>query len=148
MSGATLTLREADDDESLSCVESMLEETGLPSRDVRSKPDCFYAGYVDGDAVAVGGIEAYGTAGLLRSVVVAESKRGEGFGTALCDALEGEARAAGVETLFLLTTTAADFFADRGFAEIARSDAPDSVRATTEFEDICPATAVCMKKSL
>lgn len=148
MSGATLTLREADDDGSLSYVESMLDETGLPSRDVRSKPDCFYVGYADGDAVAVGGIEAYGTAGLLRSVAVDDSKRGEGFGTAMCDALEAEARAAGVETLYLLTTTAAEFFADRGYEERERSDAPDSIRETTEFDDICPATAVCMRKPL
>lgn len=147
MNGATLTLRRADDD-SLSYVESLLDENGLPSRDVRSKPDCFYVGYADGDAVGVGGVEAYGPDALLRSVVVAESKRGEGFGTALCDALEAEARAEGVETLFLLTTTASDFFADRGYAEIERTDAPDAVRETTEFDDLCPATASCMRKSL
>lgn len=147
MSGATLTLRRADED-ALSYVESVLDESGLPSRDVRSKPDCSYVGYADGDAVAVGGVEAYGTVGLLRSVAVDESKRGEGFGTAMCDALEDEARAAGVETLSLLTTTASEFFADREYADIERRDAPDAVRRTTQFEDLCPATATCMEKSL
>lgn len=146
----TVTLRGATD--SLSYVEALLEANGLPARDVRSKPDCFYVAYGDedagADAVGVGGVEAYGSDGLLRSVAVEESVRGEGYGTALCDALEAEARASGVETLYLLTTTAAAFFADRGYEELERADAPADIRATTEFEALCPASAVCMRKSL
>ena len=142
-----LTLRRAEEGD-LAYVETLLEENGLPSRDVRAKPECFYVG-CDGDGrVGVGGVEVYGSDGLLRSVVVERSARGNGFGAALCDALEGEARADGVERLYLLTTTAADFFAERGYVEIERSAAPASIRRTAEFEDLCPATATCMEKSL
>ncbi|RDI71997.1 arsenic resistance N-acetyltransferase ArsN2 [Halopelagius longus] len=146
MDEPTVTLRGAAD--SLSYVETVLEANGLPARDVRSKPDCFYVGDDGGEAVGVGGVEAYGSYGLLRSVAVEESARGEGYGTALCDALEAEARESGVETLYLLTTTAAEFFADRGYEETNRSDTPEAIRETTEFEELCPASAVCMKKSL
>ncbi|MFC6823854.1 arsenic resistance N-acetyltransferase ArsN2 [Halopelagius fulvigenes] len=146
MQGPTVTLRGAAD--SLSYVETLLEANGLPSRDVRSKPDCFYVGYADGDALGVGGVETYENSGLLRSVAVEESARGEGYGTALCDALEAEARDAGVGTLYLLTTTAAVFFAGRGYEELERADAPAEIRRTTEFEELCPASAVCMRKSL
>lgn len=147
MSEATVTLQPADDT-TLSYVETLLAENDLPTRDVQANPDWFYVGYVDGDPVGVGGIEAYGTDGLLRSVVVERSARGNGFGAALCDALETEARADGVETLYLLTTTVPGFFASRGYVVIERAAAPAAIQGTTEFDDLCPSTATCLKKSL
>ena len=147
MGGASVRLVQADG-ESLSYVEGLLERNELPSEDVRSKPECFYLGYVRDESVGIGGIEIDGTDGLLRSVVVDRSKRGAGFGTAICDALEDRALEEGVEALYLLTTTAADFFAGRGYGEIERTDAPGPIRETTEWSDLCPATATCMTKSL
>jgi amino-acid N-acetyltransferase len=81
-------------------------------------------------------------------VVVERSVRGEGIGTALCDRLEAVAREDGVGTLYLLTTTAREFFADRGYAAIDRNEAPETIRGTTEFADLCPETAACMRKRL
>lgn len=98
--------------------------------------------------VCVGGLERHASTALLRSVVVEESVRGEGYGSLLCDRLESRARADGVESIYLLTTTAADFFADRGYERIERDEAPPAIRETTEFDDLCPATATCMRKSL
>ena len=147
MSGATVTLRRADDGD-LSYVETLLEKNNLPSRDVRSKTDCFYLGYDGGRSVGIGGVETHGADGLLRSVVVERSAREAGYGTAMCEALEAEARSTGVETLYLLTTTARGFFADRGYVETERATAPAAIRRTAEFDDLCPSTATCMKKSL
>lgn len=144
---APVTLRPADGD-GLGYVEALLERNGLPAEDVQSGPGCFYVGYRDGDPVGVGGIEAYGGDGLLRSVVVERPKRGAGVGTALCDALEARAADDGVETLYLLTTTAAGFFAGRGYVETDRGDVPDAVRSTAEFEELCPESATCLRKSL
>lgn len=76
MSDAALALRPADE-EALSYVETLLDRNGLPTRDVRSKPDCFYVASDGTDRVGVGGVEVHGAAGLLRSVVVEESARGE-----------------------------------------------------------------------
>jgi len=86
--------------------------------------------------------------GLLRSLVVERPARGTGLGTAICDRLEAIARGDGIDTLYLLTTTAPEFFAARGYAEIERAEAPDAIRGTTEFEDLCPASATAMRKSL
>lgn len=147
MDPAALTLRRADGDR-LSYVETLLERNGLPSRDVRSAPGRFYVASVGADPVGVGGVEAYGSVGLLRSVVVERVARGRGLGTALCDALEARAADGGVETLYLLTTTAAGFFADRGYVEVERSVAPAPIRRTAEFDDLCPETATCMRKPL
>jgi len=134
--------------EALADVEALLAANDLPADDVREKPDAFYVAFDDGDAVGVGGVEVYGSAGLLRSLVVRERLRGEGYGTAICDALEREARDAGVAVLYLLTTTAADFFAGRGYDVVDRDDAPDALRATAEFADLCPTSATCMRTSL
>ena len=63
-------------------------------------------------------------------------------------ALEAEAAAAGVDALYLLTTTAADFSAVRGHAETPRDEAPAEIRATSQFETLCPSTAVCLRTEL
>ncbi|WP_255148707.1 arsenic resistance N-acetyltransferase ArsN2 [Halorarius halobius] len=143
----SVTLQRTDED-ALAYVERLLARNDLPATDVRSKPDCFYVAYDGDERVGVGGIEAYGSEGLLRSVVVEETARDEGVGTALCAALEREASDRGVEALYLLTTTAAAFFAGRGYEEIERSAAPAAIRRTTEFSELCPASATCLRKRL
>ncbi|GAB7017697.1 GNAT family N-acetyltransferase [Halostagnicola bangensis] len=80
--------------------------------------------------------------------MIERSKRGNGYGAALCDALETEAESNDIDTLYLLTTTASGFFATRGYVEIHRSDAPTDIQQTTEFDKLCPRTATCMKKDL
>jgi amino-acid N-acetyltransferase len=147
MDSVAITLRQANDS-TLPYIETLLTKNDLPSQDIGSKPECFYIGYDGDDRVGIAGIEVHGTDGLLRSVVIEDSARGNGYGTALCDGLEDEASAANVTTLYLLTTTAADFFADRGYEEIERTGAPAAIQRTAEFDDFCPTTATCLKKSL
>ncbi|SDF54935.1 amino-acid N-acetyltransferase [Halorubrum xinjiangense] len=132
----------------LDYVETLLERNGLPAEDVGDSPANFYVATVGGERIGVGGIEPYGRVGLLRSVVVDARKRGVGYGSAICDALETRARKGGVKELYLLTTTASGFFSERGYAAIERTDAPEAIRNTTEFADLCPASAVCMRKTL
>jgi amino-acid N-acetyltransferase len=147
MSNASLTLRECDED-GIQDVERLLADNDLPASDVRSGPATFYRGFVDGDTVGAGGLEVYGAAGLLRSVVIEESARGNGLGTVLCDAVEAEARDRGVERLYLLTTTAEEFFAKRGYEVVDRADAPAAIRETSEFRELCPDAATPMRTSL
>ncbi|TKX43961.1 arsenic resistance N-acetyltransferase ArsN2 [Halorubrum sp. ARQ200] len=147
MNGAPLKLRRADE-ATLSYVETKLEANGLPSQDVRSKPDCFYIGYDGDERIGAAGIEIYDTDGLLRSVVVEEAVRGQGYGTALCAVAETEAQSADVDMLYLLTTNTSGFFTELGYVEIDRSTVPRAIQQTTEFDDLCPSTATCMKKTL
>jgi len=107
----------------------------------------FYIGY-DGDTrVGVGGVERHGTDGLLRSVVIERSARGTDT-ERRCARLESKVEADGVERLYLLTTTAAEFFGDCGYVETDRTTAPNAIRQTAEFDELCPVTATCMVKSL
>ncbi|WP_435065318.1 arsenic resistance N-acetyltransferase ArsN2 [Halobaculum sp. EA56] len=153
--GPDVTLTEADA-AGLDRVEALLAANDLPTEDVRTGPGQFYLardgddesdGDGDGDAVVgVGGVERHGSAGLLRSVAVEESSRGDGYGTALCAALEDRARREGAGTLYLLTTTAAGFFERLGYEAVDRESVPPAIRSTTEFAELCPASATCMRK--
>ena len=129
-------------------VEALLEANDLPVADLRSGAGRFFRAVADGELVGVGGFESYGTVGLLRSVVVPAAHRGAGYGTAICDVLEARARDAGLAELYLLTTTAAAFFAARGYDRVDREAAPAPIRESSEFTDLCPSSATCMRKSV
>lgn len=129
-------------------VIGMLAAAGLPTADIVAGQDIRFVGLHDGGLVAVGGIERYGDVALLRSLVTAEARRGAGIGTALCAALESEARRSGVRELFLLTETAAPFFAARGFEPMSRAAAPPAIAATRQFSSLCPTDAIFMRKRL
>jgi amino-acid N-acetyltransferase len=101
-----------------------------------------------GCLVGAAGVEAYGTAGLLRSVVVAAAERGTGLGRALAADRLAWARAQRLEEVYLLTTTAADFFARLGFERVARTDVPAPLLGSREFAAICPSTATVMRLRL
>lgn len=94
------------------------------------------------------GIERYGEKALLRSLVVRPESKFTGLGKQLADAIERHARRTGVDTLYLLTTTAADFFKRRGYEVIERRSAPPELQKTTEFSSLCPSQATCMRRHL
>jgi amino-acid N-acetyltransferase len=142
-----LTLREPDAD-GVAAVRDLLAANDLPHDAVAQRDVRFVAGFVDDELVAAGGIEQYGTAALLRSVVVADAHRGQGYATAVCDELETVATDSGVEALYLLTTTAAAFFEGREFTAIERDAAPSRVQHSREFAEQCPTSATCMRKPL
>lgn len=130
-------------------ITGLLLGAGLPVADFERAPGLRFWVAEDGDAIAGAiGLERYGTAGLLRSLVVAPPHRQRGQGAALVATLEREARTDGVERLVLLTETAEAWFAQLGYALIERAHVPDEIRQSAEFSSLCPASAVCMTKPL
>ena len=71
-----------------------------------------------------------------------------GCATALVARAERHARERGARRIYLLTTTAADFFARLGYKRVEREQAPGSIRSTGEFSSLCPVTSVLMMKEL
>jgi amino-acid N-acetyltransferase len=100
----------------------------------------------DGRVVAVAGLELHGESGLLRSVAVDEDYRGQGLGASLVEATMGRAKRVGLRSVYLLTTTARDYFARHGFADCPRDEAPVEIRESWEFRTGCPSTAAFMKR--
>jgi amino-acid N-acetyltransferase len=60
--------------------------------------------------IATIGVEVLNDVGLLRSLAVSSTYRGQGIAEVLCNTLEYQAVAIGIQSLYLLTLTAEDFF--------------------------------------
>lgn len=96
--------------------------------------------------VAAGALERHGSDALLRSLVVAPEVRSSGIGSGIVAALERLADESGVAGVYLLTDTAARFFAQRGYPRIGRDDAPDAVQASVEWSVACDRSATPMAR--
>jgi amino-acid N-acetyltransferase len=133
----------------LSDIRTLLQSAQLPTEDLHPSTGIHFWVVRSGQQlVGAIGLERFGNAALLRSLVVDAAHRGSGVGAELVRALEREAASSGVEQLVLLTQTAQSFFERAGYRITDRAHAPEAVRASTEFKSLCPASAVCMTKSL
>ena len=129
-------------------IRALLTQSALPVEGLESAALRLWVAR-DGDRVlGAVGLERYGAAGLLRSLVVAATDQRRGLGQELVAAVERESRAAGVQLLVLLTQTAEQFFRRLGYDVVDRAYVPDEVRQSAEFRSLCPASAACMTKSL
>jgi len=134
--------------EDIEAVRALLLAARLPDDGLEEQFGSAYAvaALAGGELVGAAGIEAYGAAGLLRSVVVAEAWRGTGLGRRMVADRLAWAEGRGLSEVYLLTSTAADFFARLGFSRIARDDVPAPVRASREFASVCPLSATVMTR--
>jgi amino-acid N-acetyltransferase len=128
-------------------VEDLLRLHRLPTADISAHTE-LYAIRHNGQVLGCIGLERYGDIGLLRSLAVQEHAKGQGWGKALVEKLEAQAKQQGIEQLVLLTETADQFFAKLGYLRIDRNDVPESVKRSSEFAHVCPASAVVMIKKL
>ena len=131
-----------------SAIRALLERSGLPTSDLELARPEFAVIREDGQVIAAGALQRFGSAALLRSVVVAPDRRGIGLGQAVVSELERAARVAQINQLVLLTQTAAEFFAHLGYRVIERSTTPRDMQESDEFRSLCPSSATCMAKSL
>ena len=125
----------------------LLAAEGLPIADLNLGYLALSA-TIDGELMAVVGLEDFHEIGLLRSLVVASASRGTGIGGQLVAALEKQVAARGLRELWLLTIDADAFFERLGYERVSRDDAPDSIRNTEEFSCLCPGDAIVMRKAL
>jgi N-acetylglutamate synthase-like GNAT family acetyltransferase len=134
---------------SLDNLVTLLGAEGLATEDIGEPRRRFFA-FSDtrGTVVGYGGLERAEHDMLLRSVVTAPMHRGAGQGQAITKWLIGEAARSGGGDLYLLTTTAPDFFAKLGFEIIERTSVPRAVAASREFSFLCPSSAVVMRRRL
>ena len=127
---------------------ALLTSAALPTDDIDMTAARFWRFRDTHGDVGFAGLEVCGGDALLRSIVVAPERRRQGHGRAILAWMLDQAARLGVRRVFLLTTTAADFFAAAAFIRVSRDAAPASIRATSEFAKLCPETAVCMMKLL
>jgi len=130
----------------LAAIEALARGSGLPTEVVRDHfPEAYVVARRDGAVVGVAALEAHDATGLLRTVAVASAERGRGTGLALIADRLAMAGASGLESVYLLTTTAAPLFRRFGFIDAERAGAPAALAASPEFAALCPASATCMR---
>jgi N-acetylglutamate synthase-like GNAT family acetyltransferase len=128
-------------------LKAALIKSGLPADGVADGHSLFWRFETAADIPAgFGGIEVHGGHALLRSVVTLPPLREIGIGSAIVAALESEARLLKCRSIYLVTTSAADFFERLGYAPCARSDVPDAIRGSHHFAQLCCATGTVMVK--
>ena len=126
-------------------VAALLEAAALPPDGLDEQFGEAYAGAVaDGRVVGAAGVEVYGDAGLLRSVAVDAAWQGHGLGRRLTEERLRWATARGLDSVYLLTTSAAGYFPRLGFAPAAREEVPAAVRGSLQFASVCPSTAAVL----
>lgn len=135
-------------DADLTYVEGVLREAGLPTAGLRDEAARLFLAMIQGERVGVGGFEQYGESGLLRSIAVEPSHRGEGYGSEMVEAIESEASTAGLRRLVLLTTDADPFFRALDYEPAEWSAQPAAIRETSALAAACPDSAVCLEKRL
>lgn len=129
-------------------IRALLRQAGLPHEDFAGHLANFLVARQDGAVTGAVGFERHGDEALLRSLVVAPGWQGDGLGGALLRRLEDEAQRQGVRYFYLLTNTAEHFFAKRWFQKIDRSTVPPAIAATPEFSHLCPASSICMRRTV
>jgi amino-acid N-acetyltransferase len=129
----------------LESVLNLLKTEELPPDGVS---EGFAEGYVvvecHGRVLGVAGIERQGDFALLRSVVVSKSYRCNGAGGQLVKDRLARAKEMGAKGVYLLTTTAVEYFSRFGFCAVDRERVPKDIRECQEYRVSCPATATVM----
>ncbi len=124
-------------------VLSLVAESGLPVEGVRAHFDRFLVAWIGGRRVGCVGMEVYGEDVLLRSLAVARRDRRAGVGAALLARAIEESRNAGGRTAWGLTTFGKKGLFERfGFRVVPRPGAPPRLARSSQFQGVCPESAV------
>ncbi len=132
------------DNSDLPDILKLLAAYDLPAAGVEQHINNFFVATQDGKIVGTIGLEVYGHSGFLRSAAVHLNFQNKGIGTKLFNTLITYAKSLSLSDIFLLTNSAEEYFADKGFEMIKREEVATEVLNSEEFKDACPATAVCM----
>ena len=132
--------------EDLPAVKALLAQRSLPLEGVAESLEQFWVAEGEREIVGTAGLEVHGRFGLLRSLAVLPTAVNAGIGSRLTWQLLEEAVGQGLREVYLLTTTASEFFPRFGFVRIRRKEVPTDLQESREFE-ACPSTAVTMRWS-
>ena len=143
--GTTTSIGPASDGD-LDAIKRLLVGSLLPSRDVGGARQRFIVASENGRVIGCAGLHLAGHDGLVRSMAVHWTRRNAGLGSRLHQRLLFEAVLAGVRNLYVVTTTAEDFFAGHGFRKIAAPAVPARLQASEEFTAFVPGGSTVMSR--
>lgn len=132
----------------LASMRPLLKDAQLPYEDLAVATHSQFWGLGAPPYYAVIGLEQYDDLGLIRSLAVAEPYRRQGLGQQLVQWVEKKAQQEGLKQLYLLTTSATEFFEVLGYARLERNDLPPALYSSSQVQGVCPASAQVLVKAL
>lgn len=118
----------------LAAIDALIVSEHLPPFRTADFLDTFWVLEGEEGLLGCAGLEVYGAAALLRSVVTALPVRGQGYGAALVrKAIEGAQRM-GAQRLYLFTMDKAPFFQRFGFQPCTMEDFEPAARQSTQYQ--------------
>ncbi len=126
-------------------IKELLTASELPTDGVDEHWRTFIVAREGQRVVGCGGSETYQVAALIRSIAVDPGYRNHGLGRKLVRQLLDRLTSRGLREFYLLTTDAEGYFKKRGFKTIDRDQVHPQLLASTQFQDACPKTAICMR---
>lgn len=129
-------------------VLTLLALANLPTLDIGDNVELFSL-ETNGNIIGTAGLEVIGNIGLLRSVSVLETQKGNGYGNLIVQNLEEFAKTQNIKELYLLTTTAKEFFEKKcNYEVVERINVSTEIQNSQQFASVCPSSAVVMRKVL
>jgi N-acetylglutamate synthase-like GNAT family acetyltransferase len=129
----------------LEALKNHLSAAKLVLQSIEEHLEHFWLLFDKDKLIASAGLEIYGRVALLRSVAVNANRQGQGLGQKILRQTFEYASSLGIQELVLLTETAPSYFERYGFEVIARENAPQAVKASTEFKGACSESAIVMR---
>ncbi|GGD83350.1 hypothetical protein GCM10011514_54260 [Emticicia aquatilis] len=134
--------------EKVSEVLALLTAANLPTNDIDEGVELFFL-EANEQVIATAGLEIKDKFGLLRSVSVLQNQKGKGYGQLIAQELEAYAKTQHIKQLYLLTTSAKEFFEQKcNYEVVERMNVPLEIQHSQQFSSVCPASAVVMKKNI
>ncbi len=128
----TADLRGARPDD-LAAIDALIMAEHLPAFRTGEFLDTFWVLEREGRLAGCVGLEVYGEAALLRSVITSPELRGRGYGDVLVRKAFEEAQERGVKRLYLFTMDKAPFFARHGFERCTMDDFEPAARECSQY---------------
>ena len=128
-------------------IAEILQANDLPIDDLKTAPIQFYGIFENDKMKGIGDFETYGKCAILRSIAVPKEFRGMGYGKEVVSFVEKTAKEKQINTLYLLTTTAYQYFQKYGYQTITLDTCPPDILSSAEFSKLCPSSARCYSKN-
>lgn len=129
-------------------ISYLLNVNELPSSDITEDHVQIFVGLNQQEIIGTIGLQKYDSIGLLRSLVVKDGYKSQKIAGKLLHYIFDYCVMHKITELYLLTTSAEEYFYKYGFQKIERILVPEVIKETKQYQEICPKVAVVMHKSL
>jgi amino-acid N-acetyltransferase len=132
--------------EDVPAARELLVSSHLPIDDIDDATITFVGAFDGAELVGVVALQDCAGTGLLRSLAVTAKFRERGIARQLCEYVFALAAERNLQSLWLLTTSAKDYFTRYDFESVPRDAAPPAIRASAQFTSLCPSSAHVMRR--